>query len=794
MKAAQRAKGLRLSVQQSVECDMDLGELPSTPIKETAAGLGSDVQLFSPPRSRFVPGLDPVLLSPSCNTLRFKRSHRGRTAPLGKALSTDLDESALPVASSQPVAQGDRTPQLPRQESPCFEREHGSVPATPSRDIQPLRNGSLPQTPPRTDKMQRARSLTNDSRGHPYFHYPTPVTPSRYVGGIWRSVSSSPVSRGAFFPSPSPSTFSTPTHSLSRTSSLRSTAEQEEWLPPSPPSAFGQAPMYGMASGPGYRDDTFWTSQVPLRASPRKQSHPKTPTQPAPYPVVTLTSPSHAARFWQTPIQPGKHNALALSTTPMDSQMFLHQPYPSPLPGSFALDPEPTDVQLMRIEDLLLEERAGEDSKKALHVAPMQTRMEPTITRQPKLEPAAASEVRVRGPTLRAPAEGDSGEIFTNPTAMRAELLDADGDSLSCELQSTTHNCFIVVDGKWACYRRNYLKIDTSCSVMKRASGQLAESTRYFVRQHGSSDLRTVSHFTVGLSAHIADHLGGVSELPQHEIPLIQFGPARERGPRTEVYPRQLELSGEPAAGERSPLAADRVAAFRRIQIRSATLNNGQRGHAGQQYFALKLTLYAHLQPVLDPRSGTAIRRSRRIGAAASAGRATHAATATSAAAAAATDPVAGTIVEVACTVSQPITVRGRSKMHYQALSEQRARQRLQGEPGKVTAVKMRAGTVGAQTRTEIDPDSRVGSATSCGMGSSSTNLDVPVRSLSSSSSSSSSDCSDFSFDSDNDGDGDGDRRRTDTLMAAEASLPSSPTPAQLQSRRPYVMDIRNVI
>ncbi|SPO36548.1 uncharacterized protein PSFLO_02019 [Pseudozyma flocculosa] len=735
MKAAQRAKGLRLSVQQSVECDMDLGELPSTPIKETAAGLGSDVQLFSPPRSRFVPGLDPVLLSPSCNTLRFKRSHRGRTAPLGKALSTDLDESALPVASSQPVAQGDRTPQLPRQESPCFEREHGSVPATPSRDIQPLRNGSLPQTPPRTDKMQRARSLTNDSRGHPYFHYPTPVTPSRYVGGIWRSVSSSPVSRGAFFPSPSPSTFSTPTHSLSRTSSLRSTAEQEEWLPPSPPSAFGQAPMYGMASGPGYRDDTFWTSQ-----------------------------------------------------------MFLHQPYPSPLPGSFALDPEPTDVQLMRIEDLLLEERAGEDSKKALHVAPMQTRMEPTITRQPKLEPAAASEVRVRGPTLRAPAEGDSGEIFTNPTAMRAELLDADGDSLSCELQSTTHNCFIVVDGKWACYRRNYLKIDTSCSVMKRASGQLAESTRYFVRQHGSSDLRTVSHFTVGLSAHIADHLGGVSELPQHEIPLIQFGPARERGPRTEVYPRQLELSGEPAAGERSPLAADRVAAFRRIQIRSATLNNGQRGHAGQQYFALKLTLYAHLQPVLDPRSGTAIRRSRRIGAAASAGRATHAATATSAAAAAATDPVAGTIVEVACTVSQPITVRGRSKMHYQALSEQRARQRLQGEPGKVTAVKMRAGTVGAQTRTEIDPDSRVGSATSCGMGSSSTNLDVPVRSLSSSSSSSSSDCSDFSFDSDNDGDGDGDRRRTDTLMAAEASLPSSPTPAQLQSRRPYVMDIRNVI
>ncbi len=64
-------------------------------------------------------------------------------------------------------------------------------------------------------------------------------------------------------------------------------------------------------------------------------------------------------------------------------------------------------------------------------------------------------------------------------------------------------------------------------------------------------------------------------------VPLIQFGPARERGPREPVQPVELRSGGnivrDASANEQAAARSGNIAAFRRVQIRSATMNNGQR-------------------------------------------------------------------------------------------------------------------------------------------------------------------------------------------------------------------------
>ncbi|KAN0061802.1 hypothetical protein ACQY0O_005795 [Thecaphora frezii] len=323
------------------------------------------------------------------------------------------------------------------------------------------------------------------------------------------------------------------------------------------------------------------------------------------------------------------------------------------------------------------------------------------------------------------------------------------------------------------------LKIDTACGLRSEVTGQPVKPSRFFVRRPGSTDIREVVHFTVSVSAHVADHLGAISELPQHQVPLIQFGPARERGPRCDVYPKALVLGGElaqdPTSSERVQERNGHIAAFRRIQIRSATLNNGQKGHSGQQYFALKLTLRAHLAPVTRTEASAARRARCNV------------------------EPATNDAVEVAYTLSQPITVRGRSKMHYTPLSEQqrahatgstgtdlsiaglslsKADHRSRG--GRVTAARAYPGNGASRASENAEGRAQAASAPSRAGGPSpaSTSCDRNRDYTSSSSDDDdhgggSSDCSELSFDDDFE-------LRTSPLMK--------------RPNRASVMDIRNVI
>ncbi|SPO25480.1 uncharacterized protein UTRI_03100_B [Ustilago trichophora] len=235
------------------------------------------------------------------------------------------------------------------------------------------------------------------------------------------------------------------------------------------------------------------------------------------------------------------------------------------------------------------------------------------------------------------PAEGSTGEIFLKsksvlPLTLKESRVGATFKKLFCKLDSTTHQCFSVVDGKWACYRRNYLKVDVSFHFEDEHGRRRDTISGDFVCSPPDRRPFPVERIAVHMTAHIINDDGKLQKGRQGLVPLIQFGPARERGPREALQPVELRVGGsvgkDASANEQAATRSGNVAAFRRVQIRSATMNNGQRGSAGQQFYALKLTLLAY------PRQAPLT---------ASAG------------------------VELASVVSHPITVRGRSKVHYAA-------------------------------------------------------------------------------------------------------------------------------
>ncbi|SPO25735.1 uncharacterized protein UTRI_03100 [Ustilago trichophora] len=235
------------------------------------------------------------------------------------------------------------------------------------------------------------------------------------------------------------------------------------------------------------------------------------------------------------------------------------------------------------------------------------------------------------------PAEGSTGEIFLRfksilPLTLKEDRVSATFKKLFCKLDSTTHQCFSVVDGKWACYRRNYLKVDVSFHFEDEHGRRRDTISGDFLCSPPDRRPFPVERFAVHMTAHIINEDGKLQKGRQGLVPLIQFGPARERGPREALQPVELRVGGsvgkDASANEQAATRSGNVAAFRRVQIRSATMNNGQRGSAGQQFYALKLTLLAY------PRQAPLT---------ASAG------------------------VELANVVSHPITVRGRSKVHYAA-------------------------------------------------------------------------------------------------------------------------------
>ncbi|GAC93410.1 DNA-binding [Pseudozyma hubeiensis SY62] len=235
---------------------------------------------------------------------------------------------------------------------------------------------------------------------------------------------------------------------------------------------------------------------------------------------------------------------------------------------------------------------------------------------------------------LSVPQEGRTGEIFVTMKSLlpltSKQSRSSTIDQLFCKLESTSHKCFSVVDGKWACYRRNYLKVDVSFHFEDEQGRSRDTVEGDLICQAGSPSAFVVDRFAVHLTAHVINSDGRIQKGRQGFVPLIQFGPARERGPREAVQPVELRSGGgiskDASVNEQTATRSGSVAAFRRVQIRSATMNNGQRGAASQQFYALKLTLLAYpKQSALTASAG----------------------------------------VEVASLTSHPITVRGRSKVHY---------------------------------------------------------------------------------------------------------------------------------
>ena len=235
---------------------------------------------------------------------------------------------------------------------------------------------------------------------------------------------------------------------------------------------------------------------------------------------------------------------------------------------------------------------------------------------------------------LPVPQEGRTGEIFAAlKTILPLSLTHPRNNTtekLFCKLDSTSHQCFSVVDGKWACYRRNYLKVDVVFHYEDEQGRRRDKVSGDLICEPSGRAPFTVERFAVHMTAHVMNHDGRLQKGRQGQVPLIQFGPARERGPREAVRPVELRSGGQigkdASANEQAAARSGTIAAFRRVQIRSATMNNGQRGAASQQFYALKLTLLAY------PEEGAVS---------------------------------AASGVEVASLISHPITVRGRSKVHY---------------------------------------------------------------------------------------------------------------------------------
>ncbi|KAN0061801.1 hypothetical protein ACQY0O_005794 [Thecaphora frezii] len=130
----------------------------------------------------------------------------------------------------------------------------------------------------------------------------------------------------------------------------------------------------------------------------------------------------------------------------MARQNISVRPVLSQLAQSEDRRPAPDNVGCMRIDDLVIKNMEAR-SKPASPDHTIQVEVDATNLTLNNLVCAAPPPRRGPGPVAacRELREGQSGEIFTRPTSMRAELMNSDGDSILCELKSTTYGCFVIV-------------------------------------------------------------------------------------------------------------------------------------------------------------------------------------------------------------------------------------------------------------------------------------------------------------------------------------------------------------
>ena len=199
---------------------------------------------------------------------------------------------------------------------------------------------------------------------------------------------------------------------------------------------------------------------------------------------------------------------------------------------------------------------------------------------------------------------------------------------------------FFLADGSWTCYRRNYFQVSVALqafAVMRDPASDIAcerpvrsdEATPWYVEtstispseraklpsiiNSHTSDMKAqflpVKQFYVNISCFILGSL--------RQVEMVQHSTKRDKGPLTAPLPRPILIGGnvhlaamaEAAAGsllssaskknnpDKNPTIIDApadVVTFERIQFKAATQNNGKR-RAQQQYFILKIDVYAEL-------------------------------------------------------------------------------------------------------------------------------------------------------------------------------------------------------
>ncbi|KAI5795467.1 hypothetical protein DFH27DRAFT_124634 [Peziza echinospora] len=240
-------------------------------------------------------------------------------------------------------------------------------------------------------------------------------------------------------------------------------------------------------------------------------------------------------------------------------------------------------------------------------------------------------------PPLMEPSTSPSTTIGPpmGNTHILCNLYSADGVLVEPEVHARIDKGFFMADHDWTCYRRNYFTMVMSYSV-KPAT----HSFPYYLKRTPNSQPENVLAFAMCISA-VIDGMGG------KPVELVQHTPKRDKGPQHK--PMKVKLSPQQAAGmgfspshnqqhqsgeySAYPQQAQlqNVASFERIQFKSATANNGKR-RAQQQYYHLVAELWAD---VGNSTGGPSSIQSE------------------------------SGWVKIACKLSAPMVVRGRSPGHY---------------------------------------------------------------------------------------------------------------------------------
>lgn len=164
-----------------------------------------------------------------------------------------------------------------------------------------------------------------------------------------------------------------------------------------------------------------------------------------------------------------------------------------------------------------------------------------------------------------------------HPIEKLRNLSRIDGTPIDFDIVGVHAKGFMVMDGEWTCYRRNYF----SCTASYTLSPLPPQGTTVQLLDH-SGRMRSVSAIAIGLSAVL--HGEG------RAVQLVKYTAKRDRA--SAVAPEKVRLEPRPEHMQVDSVWAHMVQhTFGRLQFKYATPNNGRRP-APQKYYHLEVELW----------------------------------------------------------------------------------------------------------------------------------------------------------------------------------------------------------